>query len=132
MTSIGQILADARRQRKVTAKDVEKAIKIRAKYIKALEQDAFDQIVGEAYVVGFLKTYAQWLELDPRPLVDRYREQHGWKAAADEPPASFSRTGTSLWRQALRIVLITIALLLAVFLVAKVLAWGLPLFGIGR
>src|SRR3990172_1445536 len=77
MTSIGQTLADARRKRKVTVKDVEKAIKIRAKYISALEQDAFDQISGEAYVVGFLKTYAQWLEIDPRPLLDRYREQAG-------------------------------------------------------
>jgi cytoskeletal protein RodZ len=77
MTSIGQILADARRKRKMTVKDVEKAIKIRAKYITALERDAFDQISGEAYVVGFLKTYAQWLEVDAGALLDRYRAQTG-------------------------------------------------------
>lgn len=75
MTSIGQILADARRKRKMTIKDVEKAIKIRAKYISALEQDAFNQIAGEAYVIGFIKTYAQWLEIDGNALIDRYKEQ---------------------------------------------------------
>lgn len=73
-------MADARRKRKITVKDVEKAIKIRAKYISALERDAFDQIIGEAYVIGFLKTYAQWLQLDERPLLDQYREQAGGSA----------------------------------------------------
>jgi len=75
MTSIGQALADARRKRKVTVKDVEKAIKIRAKYRSALEKDAFDQVPGEAYAVGFLRTYAEWLELDAGMLIERYRHE---------------------------------------------------------
>ncbi len=91
-------MAEARRKRRVTVKDVEKAIKIRSKYITALERDAFDQIVGEAYVIGFLRTYAQWLEIDERPLLDLYRQQaassgkgspYGDAALPEEPPFAF-------------------------------------------
>lgn len=77
MTSIGQTLADERRRRKASIKDVEKAIKIRAKYITAIEKDAFNEIDGEAYVVGFLKTYAEWLDINPEPLLKTYRAQAG-------------------------------------------------------
>ena len=74
MTSIGESLATARRERQLTVKDVEKAIKIRAKHIDALEKEAFDQISGDAYVQGFIRTYAQWLELDPEPLIQEYKQ----------------------------------------------------------
>ena len=73
ITSIGDILADARRERRLTVKDVERAIKIRSKYIEAMEHNAFQQIAEEAYVVGFLKTYAQWLSVDSDPLLREYR-----------------------------------------------------------
>ncbi len=73
ITSIGDTLANARRERRATVKDVERAIKIRSKYIDAMEHNAFDQIAEEAYVVGFLKTYAQWLYVDPDPLLREYR-----------------------------------------------------------
>ncbi len=73
VTSIGDILADARRERRLTVKDAERAIKIRSKYIEAMEHNAFDQIAEEAYVVGFLKTYAQWLSVDSVPLLREYR-----------------------------------------------------------
>lgn len=90
MTSIGQSLAEARRQHKATIKDVEKAIKIRAKYISALEKNEFNQITGEAYVIAFLKTYAEWLGLDPKPLVDTYRverrDDNGSAAPAHSAP----------------------------------------------
>ncbi len=73
ITSIGDILAAARREQRLTVKDVERAIKIRSKHIKAMEHNAFDQIAEEAYVVGFLKTYAQWLSVDSEPLLREYR-----------------------------------------------------------
>lgn len=73
VTSIGDILADARREQRLTVKDAERAIKIRSKYIEAMEHNAFDQIAEEAYVVGFLKTYAQWLSVDSVPLLREYR-----------------------------------------------------------
>lgn len=76
MASIGEILAEARRQKGITPKDVEKSIKIRAKYISALEENDFETIPGQAYVVGFIKTYANYLGLDGANLITRYREEY--------------------------------------------------------
>lgn len=128
MTSIGQILADARRKRRATVKDVEKAIKIRAKYITALERDAFDQISGEAYVVGFLKTYAQWLELDANVLLDRYQEQTGssFKSAQFVLDPGGAGTQTSRRTKFFFVTVIVAALMVAA---AKITMLALPAVG---
>lgn len=128
MTSIGQILADARRKRKLTVKDVEKAIKIRAKYITALEQDAFDQILGEAYVIGFLKTYAQWLEIDAGAMLDQYRAQTG--SARKAVPAGQERADEDT--QSLlgsRLFLAALAAVVAILGAAKIIMMVLPAAG---
>ncbi|MDP1809114.1 MAG: helix-turn-helix domain-containing protein [Actinomycetota bacterium] len=125
MTSIGQILADARRKRKMTVKDVEQAIKIRAKYITALERDAFDQISGEAYIVGFLKTYAQWLEIDASALLDRYREQTGSaikSAQVSQGPAADDPQP----RRGNRFVFITVIAAALILAAAKIMMLVLP------
>lgn len=75
-TAIGEILAGARSKQGISPKDVEKNIKIRAKYITALERDEFDTIPGHAYVIGFIKTYADFLGLDGSQLVEKYKEDH--------------------------------------------------------
>lgn len=84
MTSIGEVLAEGRHQKGITPKDVEKYIKIRAKYISALEQNDFDIIPGQAYVVGFIKTYANFLGLDGAELVRRYQEDFGSSAQSND------------------------------------------------
>ena len=51
---------------------VEEATKIRAKYLRALENEEWVVLPGPTYVKTFLRTYAQFLGLDPRLLVDEY------------------------------------------------------------
>jgi cytoskeletal protein RodZ len=86
MTTIGELLADARRSRKATINDVEKAIKIRAKYIAAMEKNSFKDIGADAYAMGFLRSYSSWLGLDPKPLIKQYREEaHGKPPVAQKP-----------------------------------------------
>ena len=75
-TSIGEILSKARIKRGITAKDVEKIIKIRSKYLTAIENGDYNQIPGQAYVIGFIKTYAGYLELDAQALIDRYKGEN--------------------------------------------------------
>ena len=55
--------------------EVEDATKIRRKYIRALENDDFDVLPGKVYVKGFLRSYAKYLGLDGKTLVNRYEEQ---------------------------------------------------------
>ena len=122
-------MADARRKRKVTVKDVEKAIKIRAKYITALERDAFDQISGEAYVVGFLKTYAQWLEIDASALLDRYREQTGSSLVKPAQVAQGQVADDSQPQRRNRLVFITVLAAALILAAAKITMLVLPAVG---
>lgn len=70
--SIGARLAEARRRRGKSLKDVETTLRIRSQYLEALEKNEFKQIPGEAYVKAFLRSYASYLGLDQQELVDEY------------------------------------------------------------
>src|SRR3954468_18317824 len=53
--------------------DVEAQTKIRAKYLRALENEDFGMLPGPTFVKSFLRTYAEFLGLDPHVLVEEYR-----------------------------------------------------------
>ena len=53
--------------------DVEARTKIRAKYLRALENEEFGMLPGPTFVKTFLRTYAEALGLDPQVLVEEYR-----------------------------------------------------------
>jgi helix-turn-helix protein len=53
--------------------DVEAKTKIRAKYLRALENEEFGMLPGPTFVKTFLRTYAEALGLDPQVLVEEYR-----------------------------------------------------------
>lgn len=56
--------------------DVEAQTKIRAKYLRALENEDFGMLPGSTFVKSFLRTYAEFLGLDPHLLVEEYRVRH--------------------------------------------------------
>jgi hypothetical protein len=66
-------------RQRVNIEDLEQSTKIRAKYLRALENEEFGLLPGPTYVRSFLRTYAEKLGLDPQLLVEEFRAQH-------EPP----------------------------------------------
>jgi cytoskeleton protein RodZ len=56
--------------------DVESKTKIRAKYLRALENEEFGMLPGPTFVKTFLRTYAEALGLDPQVLVEEYRSTY--------------------------------------------------------
>ena len=90
MFEIGHSLREARERQGLGYPEIELATKIRAKYIRALEEEDFDAIPGDAYTRGFLRSYAEYLGLDGDVYVDEYasRFQTSWR---DEPPARRER-----------------------------------------
>ena len=76
MSEIGETLRERRMSMKVDVHEVEEETKIRAKYLRALENEEYNLLPGPAYVKSFLRTYADYLGLDSRALVDSYRSQH--------------------------------------------------------
>jgi transcriptional regulator with XRE-family HTH domain len=73
MASIGETLREARMRRHLDISDVEERTKIRAKYLRALENEEFAMLPGATFVKTFLRTYAEVVGLDPHVLVEEYR-----------------------------------------------------------
>ena len=86
---------------KIDVHEVEEETKIRAKYLRALENEEYNLLPGPAYVKSFLRTYADFLNLDGRELVNAYKAQH---AGEEEHPifgarreVAAGRTGPPVW-----------------------------------
>jgi cytoskeleton protein RodZ len=76
MPGIGETLREARMRQHLDIADVERQTKIRAKYLRALENEEFSMLPGPTFVKTFLRTYAEVLGLDPHALVEQYRARH--------------------------------------------------------
>jgi transcriptional regulator with XRE-family HTH domain len=76
MPSIGETLREARMRQRLDIADVEQRTKIRAKYLRALENEEFGMLPGPTFVKTFLRTYAEMLGLDPHVLVEEYRANY--------------------------------------------------------
>lgn len=73
MESIGEKLQTARESKGFTVDQIYKETNIPKKYIEALESEDFTQFPGETYLVGFLRSYGEYLGLDSKELVSRYK-----------------------------------------------------------
>jgi transcriptional regulator with XRE-family HTH domain len=126
MATIGRILAEARERAGKSLKDVERATKIRAKYIEALENDQFGLIPGDAYVKGFIRSYAAYLGINPDPLIEQYRSEY-------EHPVRYEAkvftevTARTRQRSILKRVLLFLLILAVLFI--GVLSWAAYMAG---
>jgi cytoskeletal protein RodZ len=73
MAEIGTTLRETRIRDKIDITAVEEATKIRAKYLRALENEEWGVLPGPAYIKSFLRTYAEFLGIDAHMLVEEYR-----------------------------------------------------------
>jgi cytoskeleton protein RodZ len=89
MPEIGETLRDARMRARIDVSEIEAKTKIRAKYLRALENEEWGLLPGPTFVKSFLRTYAQALGLDGKALVEEYRLNHEHPSeAALEPIVS--------------------------------------------
>jgi cytoskeleton protein RodZ len=91
MPEIGETLREARMRRRIDMTEVETATKIRGKYLRALENEEWDLLPGPTFVKSFLRTYAEYLGLDARLLVEEYRQRYERAGAQDLTPFSTAR-----------------------------------------
>jgi len=76
MTDIGATLREARMRARIDISEVEAATKIRARYLRAIENEEWELLPGPTYVKSFLRTYAEHLGLDAKLLVEEYKLRH--------------------------------------------------------
>ncbi|MBV9363634.1 MAG: DUF4115 domain-containing protein [Solirubrobacterales bacterium] len=88
MADIGTTLREARMRARIDMSEVEARTKIRAKYLRAIENEEWDLLPGPVYVKSFLRTYGDFLGLDSRHLVDEYKRRFERPADQDLRPIS--------------------------------------------
>jgi hypothetical protein len=104
---IGNSLREARVRQGVDFPELEQATKIRGKYLRALEDENFEQLPGQTYVKGFLRTYADYLGLDGQLYVDEYNSRY---VTGEEEPVRVRGGSSSLGPHRLQSSAVLIAL----------------------
>src|SRR5947209_7378551 len=82
----GVSLREARVRQGLDYPQVELATKIRAKYIRALEEEEFEVLPSGTYIKGFMRAYADFLGLDGQLYVDEYNSRHVPDGFLEETP----------------------------------------------
>ncbi len=88
MPPIGEKLREARMRQGLDIADVEQRTKIRAKYLRALENEEWGALPGHTFVKTFLRTYAEQVGIDSHLLVEEYRLSHEAEEPDVQPLAS--------------------------------------------
>jgi cytoskeleton protein RodZ len=121
MFEIGSSLREARLRQGLDFPELEQATKIRAKYLRALEDEQFDLLPAQTYVKGFLRGYAEYLGLDGQLYVDEFNSRY--VVDGDEAPprprrSPPTRTAPRVESRVLMLALLGIALVTALVIVA--------------
>jgi len=74
--SIGDTLAEARRQAGLTITQVSQQTRIRESIVRAIEQGDFSPCGGDFYARGHIRSIAEVVGVDPVPLIREYDEEH--------------------------------------------------------
>ena len=120
MSPVGKELYETRKRQGKTLLEVEKATKIPSKYIQALENEQFELLPGGVYTKGFIRIYANYLGLDPYPLVEEYKRTYEKLPSYKEPKVSPLTPSPSQTRHRLILMLIFVLILV---IVLAFLAW---------
>lgn len=125
----GPILKKAREELGLSHEDVERATKIRVRYLEAMERDDYEALPGAIYAQGFLKTYANYLDLDGEELSRVLRDRR--EAYDDKPPVNRTRTMGSARSRRGRRRRVPVIAILGVVLALTILAVATGLYFVG-
>ena len=81
---VGAELRAARLRAEVAVDTVEQCLRIRRTYLEAIEEGRFDELPGMAYAIGFVRSYANLLDLDADTLVGRFKQETSVHATRTE------------------------------------------------
>lgn len=76
MLSVGTILKKEREKKGLLLADIEKQIKVREKYLKAIEDENWDYFSSKIYIMGILTNYSRILNLDQKKVIAFFRRDY--------------------------------------------------------
>ncbi|MDY7040021.1 MAG: DUF4115 domain-containing protein [Chloroflexota bacterium] len=122
MGELGQWLRETRESKRLSLEQVEEAIRIRLKFLQALEEGSYATLPTPVHVRGFLRNYAQYLDLDVEEVLALYEDETSQEEKPPEPglfnPADIALS-TTTWLRLDRV--FAVLIILAIVLVG---AWA--------
>lgn len=76
MLTVGEILKNYREKQGINLSDVEKHIKVRSKFLQAIEENNWDGFSSKIYIAGIIKNYSQYLGLDDKRVLAFFRRDY--------------------------------------------------------
>ena len=83
--TIGEILQNKRVELNKSIEEISDYLRIKPQYLKALEENNFNNLPGSAYVIGFIKSYASFLNLNPNDIIVQYKQETGAFSLSENP-----------------------------------------------
>ena len=74
-SAVGALLRQRRMERGLGLRDVADHIRIRSNHLEAIESGRFEDLPGRTYAIGFVRSYAEWLDLDGEEIIRRFRDE---------------------------------------------------------
>ncbi len=96
--SLASILRVARHRAGLTLEEAETQTRIRHKYLTALESSQYQLLPADAYNVGFVRGYAEFLKLNPEKIVNLYREERSATRIGADADVKFSPQKVGDWQ----------------------------------
>lgn len=99
MKTVGSMLREARETKGLTVAHIERATKIRAKFLEAIEADDYSMLPSQAYAKGFVKNYAEFLGVPAATILAFFRRQTREPSKSAILPKGVAATLNRTWFQ---------------------------------
>ncbi|HFC96973.1 MAG TPA: hypothetical protein ENJ40_00745 [Thermosulfurimonas dismutans] len=112
-TGLGAYLREIRERQGLSLPEIAAETKISCRFLEAIEEERWEELPGEVYIVGYLRAYAEAVGLDPGDVLARYRETRPQKGrdTLGHPSGEVSPSRKGWW-VVVGVVLLVLALIL--------------------
>jgi cytoskeleton protein RodZ len=116
MSEFGELLRHARAQKRVTLRDAERATRINQNHLAALEREDFAELPPLIYARGIVRTYAEYLGLDPVAVLVLFEDVRGQRSGGFQVvPAVKPLNVTPHWAPNFAIIAFMVAMSAVIF-----------------
>jgi len=93
--NVGAFLREARETTGRSIADVAGSLRIRAKFLQSIEDGRYEDLPGQTYAVGFIRSYADFLGLETATLLDQFKAEAS--GVEGQPDLDFPEPSTDGW-----------------------------------